>query len=169
MLNAPATVLIDGSSIGFTAGEAKWTHHIESVDHGANQSLGTIKSTKSKEGATLAFGMAELNRERLKIAYEAQQAIETDGDYRVLHVGDDQDMSEHAIIFYTRGEDDKLRKITFHKCVRDTDVEYNMSLENPTVIAMGYKLHMDLSKAEGKRLWEIRDDTSTNYDRDTGL
>jgi hypothetical protein len=103
-------------------------------------------------------------------------AIETSGDYRLLHVGDDQDISEHAIIFYTRGEDDKLRKITFHKCVRDTDVEYTMSLTDPTVIAMGYKLLMDLSKDEGKRMFELKDDTSTekddtstDYDRDTGL
>ncbi len=164
-----ATVLIDSVSMGFTSGETTIKHSIGSVDIMANQSHLVIKSVKNKESGSVVFSMLEMKRENLKTAYETNQAIATSGDHKYVYVGGDQDIDEHVIIIYGEGEDNKLRKFTIHKAVRDGDADYKLDINAATVMALTYKMLGDLSKAEGKQLFEIDDDTSTAYDKDTGL
>lgn len=169
IVQAGATVQIGGSSIGFTSGPSVLTHTIETSDILANQSHGVIKSVKTTEHGKLTFGALEMVRENLLKFFETSQAVETDGNYRRVHVGGDQDITERTIVLYTRAEDDKTRKITCHICVRDGDVEYTMGKENATIMGLTYKLLMKLSLAEGKQLFEIEDDTATAYNFETGL
>lgn len=169
VLQSGATVQIDSSSIGFTSGATTFKHSIDTSDIMANQSLLPIKSVKTAERGALSFGALELKRENLKVFYEGSVAIETSGDHRKLYIGGDQDVTEHAIDIYSRAEDDKIRHWTFYKCIRDGDVEYAMDLGAVTVLALNYKMLADLSKTEGKQLFLIDDDTSTAYDKDTGL
>lgn len=164
-----AVILIDGTSIGFTSGASKIAHTVESVDITANQSLLPIKSVKSGEKATVTFGALEMKRENLKIFFESSIAIETSGDHRILYAGGDQDLTEHYIDIYCRAEDDKLRRWTILKCVRDGDIAYEMDTTKATVMELTYKALADLSKAEGKQLLKMDDDTATAYDKDTGL
>jgi hypothetical protein len=139
----PATILLNGTDIGFTKSGVSVMLEREYIDVQADQALGTVRKGKKFEKLIIKTTMLEINLERLRIAWDQPSSNYSGSSYFYLGYDISCAVNTHQITIIGSGPNCGTRTFYLYKAISIAGSEYKMSREEEVGLPVEFECLKD--------------------------
>jgi len=148
------------TSIGSTRGGVTITKAIEVFEKMVDQELLPVGMSKISEIYTVATEIAETDLERLKIAWDIPNDVETNANTKTLSWGTTSAITYKVLEFYGKSPEGYDRKFHCYKAFISEIGDTVLVKDDISVVPITFTLYPDTDKPSGKQIGYIEDTIS---------
>ena len=147
ILVGAGTLKVDDADVGFTEDGVTVKYDRGYYDVEADQSLGILEKKKIRQRCTVVTNLLEATLENLKIVWDVENAVGSEGGKKTLSFGGDSAVTEHTLEFNGIAPgSSNTRKFYVWKAVSIEAGEHAYKKGEKTVIPVTFEAIMDLTK-----------------------
>lgn len=152
----PATILLNGTDIGYTKDGVTVSFPREYTDVMADQAGGIVKKARQSEKMTVSFSILEITLDLLRICWDQPTTNVSSGFY---YLGSDNSCNINTHTLTLRGVQPGsctlVREFHFYSVIQVSEAEYGMKRDEET--ALGVEFECLKSAANANRFGYVKD------------
>jgi hypothetical protein len=148
---------VDDTDVGSTQGGVSLNNSDKFRNISVDQIIGTIKKARTDRTIQVVTTLVETTLENLKLAWNLESTITTDGTTgaKTLGIGIDTALTEHTLEFIGPGVDGQTRTFHVNRAVGYASGNMQIRKDQEAVVKVTFDCLPDMSLAEGQQYGTI--------------
>ncbi|MCO7177015.1 hypothetical protein ACFP7A_01205 [Sporolactobacillus kofuensis] len=157
IIGACSSFKCDTTDVGGTDGGVSINPRDTFKDIQVDQIIGVVKKTRTNRVVQIVTTMKESTLENLKLAFNLNSTITTDGTSgdKTLGIGVDTSTTEHTLQFVGPGPDGFTRTFNVNRAIGYASGNYQIRKDQESVVQVTFDCLPDMSKTAGQEYGTI--------------
>lgn len=157
IIGACSSFKCDATDVGGTDGGVSVNPRDTFRDIQVDQVIGVVKKARTNRVIQVVTTLKEATLDNLKLAFNLNTAITTDGTSgdKTLGLGVDTSTTEHALEFVGPGPDGFTRTFTINRAIGYASGNYQIRKDQESVVQVTFDCLPDLTKPQGQEYGTI--------------